>query len=106
MNTSTYTDFSAGLHQAALSHRLPLTGIPGSFDKCLRGIHLLLERGLPLALKTVAVSINRHELWDIQRFAEEELGVEFKFDAMMNPRIDCSQSPLSVRLTPEEVVAF
>jgi radical SAM protein with 4Fe4S-binding SPASM domain len=82
-----------------------LTGIPGSFDKCMRGIDLLLERGLPLALKTVAVSINRHEVWDMQRFAED-LGVEFKFDGLMNPRIDCSQSPLAVRLTPEEVVAF
>jgi radical SAM protein with 4Fe4S-binding SPASM domain len=82
-----------------------LTGIPGSFDKCMRGIDLLLERRLPLALKTVAVSINCHEVWDMQRFAEE-LGVEFKFDSMMNPRIDCSQSPLAVRLTPEEIVAF
>jgi len=83
-----------------------LTGIPGSYERCLRGIDLLLERGLPLALKTVAVTINKHEIWDIQRFAEEELGVEFKFDMMMNPRIDCSQSPLAVRLTPEECVAF
>jgi MoaA/NifB/PqqE/SkfB family radical SAM enzyme len=33
-----------------------LTGIPGSFDSH-RGIALLLDRGLPLALKTVAVSI-------------------------------------------------
>lgn len=82
-----------------------LTGIPGSFAKCMRGIDLLLERGLPLSLKTVAVSINVHEVWDIQRFAED-LGVEFKFDSMMNPRIDCSQSPLAVRLTPEEIVAF
>ena len=71
----------------------------------MRGIDLLLERGLPLTLKTVAVTINKHEVWDMQRFADE-LGVEFKFDAMMNPRIDCSQSPLAVRLTPEEVVAF
>jgi radical SAM protein with 4Fe4S-binding SPASM domain len=82
-----------------------LTGVPGSFDKCMRGIDLLLERGLPLALKTVAVSINKHEVWDMQRFAED-LGVEFKFDGAMNPRIDCSQSPLAVRLSPEEVVAF
>ena len=42
----------------------------------------------------------------MQRFAEDELGVEFKFDAMMNPRIDCSQSPLAVRLAPEECVAL
>ena len=83
-----------------------LTGIPGSHEKCIRGIHLLLERGLPLKLKTVAVSINKHEVWDMQRFVEEELGVEFKFDSLMTPRIDCSQSPLAVRLTPEEVVAF
>ena len=83
-----------------------LTGIPGSHEKCLRGIHLLLERGLPLKLKTVAVTVNQHEVWDMQRFAEEELGVPFKFDSMMNPRIDCSQSPLAVRLGPEQVVAI
>ncbi|MGQ9898002.1 MAG: SPASM domain-containing protein, partial [Acidobacteriota bacterium] len=34
----------------------------------------------------------------------EGLGVPFKFDSMINPRIDCSQSPLEVRLTPEEVI--
>ncbi len=42
----------------------------------------------------------------MKQFAEEELGVEFKFDGQINPRIDCSQSPLAVRLTPEEVVAL
>jgi radical SAM protein with 4Fe4S-binding SPASM domain len=83
-----------------------LTGIPGSYDRCMRGISLLLERRLPLKLKTVAVTVNRHEIWEMKRFAEEDLGVEFKFDAMINPRIDCSQSPLSVRLTPAEVVAL
>ena len=82
-----------------------LTGIPGSFDKCMRGIDLLMERGIPLRLKTVAVTLNKHEVFDMQRFAEER-GVEFKFDSMMNPRIDCSHSPLAVRLTPSECVAF
>ena len=80
-----------------------LTRIPGSWAKCMRGIELLLERNLPLKLKTVAVSVNKHELFDMKSFAEE-LGVEFKFDAMMNPRIDCSSSPLAVRLTPVEAV--
>jgi len=42
----------------------------------------------------------------MRRFAEEELGVEFKMDGQINPRIDCSQSPLAVRLMPEEVVAL
>ncbi len=83
-----------------------LTGIPGSFDRCMRGIRLVLDRKLPLKLKTVAVSINKHEIWDMQHFVENELGTVgiFRFDALMNPRIDCSQSPLEVRLSPEEVV--
>jgi len=81
-----------------------LTGIPGSFDRCMRGIRLLKERGLPVKLKTVAVTINRHEIADMQRFAEDELGVGFKFDGMINARIDCSHSPLEVRLTPSELV--
>jgi radical SAM protein with 4Fe4S-binding SPASM domain len=83
-----------------------LTQIPGSYERCLRGIKLLKERGLPLKLKTVATSINKHEVSAMRRFAEEEFGVEFKFDGQINPRIDCSQSPLAVRLTPEEVVAL
>jgi radical SAM protein with 4Fe4S-binding SPASM domain len=80
-----------------------LTGIPGSYDRCLRGIDLLLQRGLPLKLKTVAVSVNRHEVGDMKRFAEG-LGVGFKFDNMINPRIDCSRSPIGVRLAPWEIV--
>jgi radical SAM protein with 4Fe4S-binding SPASM domain len=83
-----------------------LTQIPGSYEKCLRGITLLRERLLPLKLKTVATSVNKHEVLAMKRFAEEELGVEFKCDGQINPRIDCSQSPLAVRLTPEEVVAL
>jgi radical SAM protein with 4Fe4S-binding SPASM domain len=83
-----------------------LTAVPGSYDRCLRGIKLLKERGLPLKLKTVATSINKHEVGAMRRFAEEELGMEFKTDGQINPRIDCSQSPLAVRLTPEEVVAL
>lgn len=83
-----------------------LTAIPGSYDRCLRGIQLLKQRGLPLKLKTVATSVNKHEVMAMRQFAETELGVEFKIDGQINPRIDCSQSPLAVRLSPEEVVAL
>jgi radical SAM protein with 4Fe4S-binding SPASM domain len=83
-----------------------LTQIPGSYDRCMRGIRLLLERNLPLKLKTVPTTINRHEVFEMKRLAEEEFGVEFKFDSLINPRIDCSQSPLAVRLSPEQAVAL
>jgi radical SAM protein with 4Fe4S-binding SPASM domain len=83
-----------------------LTAAPGSYDRCMRGIQLLHERNLPLKLKTIATSLNKHEVFAMKQFAEEEIGVEFKSDGQINPRIDCSQSPLAVRLTPEEVVAI
>jgi radical SAM protein with 4Fe4S-binding SPASM domain len=82
-----------------------LTQVPGSFDRCMKGIRLLLDRGLPLKLKTVPTSINFHEVEDMKRFSED-LGVEFKFDALINPRTDCSQSPLAVRLSPKQVVSL
>jgi radical SAM protein with 4Fe4S-binding SPASM domain len=81
-----------------------VTRTPGSFEKCLRGIQLLCQRKLPLTLKTMAITPNKHELWEMKQFVEEKLGLGFRFDAMINPCIDCSQSPLAVRLSPEEVV--
>jgi radical SAM protein with 4Fe4S-binding SPASM domain len=81
-----------------------VTGIPGSYERCMRGIRLLRERDLPLKLKTMAMTMNKHEIWDMKRFVEEDLELEFKFDAMINCRIDCSQRPLAVRILPQEVV--
>jgi radical SAM protein with 4Fe4S-binding SPASM domain len=83
-----------------------LTQLPGSYDRCMRGIRLLRERGLPLKLKTVGTKVNCHEVIGMREFAEQELGVDFKFESLINPRIDCSQAPLQVRLSPEEVVAL
>ena len=83
-----------------------LTQLPGSFDRCMRGIQLLLERGLPLKLKTVGTTINKHEILGMKQFVEQDLGLEFKHDSVINPRIDCSHSPLAVRLSAEEIVAL
>jgi len=83
-----------------------VTGRPGSFRRCMRGIELLIERGMDVKLKTVTMTLNKHEIWEMKRFVEEELGLEFRFDAMINPRLDGSQNPLALRLTPEEVVAL
>ena len=83
-----------------------VSGIPGSYERCMEGVHLLMVRGLPLQLKTTALTLNKNEIGDMRRFVEEALEMDFKFDAIINPRCDCSQSPLEVRLTPAEVVAL
>jgi len=83
-----------------------VTGVPGSYERSVRAIRLFRERRLPLRIKTMALTLNRHEIGDLRRFVEEELGLEFRFDPMLNCRLDCSRGPLAVRLTPEEVVAL
>jgi len=81
------------------------TGVPGSYDRCMRGIRLLLDRGLPLSLKTVVATVNQHEVEAMKSFADE-LGVRFRFDAMLNARLDGAPGPAALRLRPEEIVAF
>jgi MoaA/NifB/PqqE/SkfB family radical SAM enzyme len=80
-----------------------ITGIPGSFKRCKRGINLLLKRNVPLGLKTMAITLNKDELWQIKEYAEG-LELKFRFDPVLNPRIDGSKTPCNFRLSPEEVV--
>ncbi|MGA1867638.1 MAG: radical SAM protein [bacterium] len=81
-----------------------VTRLRGSYDQCWNGIHLLRERGLSLKLKTMAITLNKHEIWEMKHLVEDDLGLEFRFDATINPRIDCTQTPLALRLTPREVI--
>jgi len=80
-----------------------VTRVPGSFRQSLKGIHRLLERGIPMNLKTMAMTINRHEIKDLEKFAEE-LGVKFRFDPVINAPFNGSREALSLRLTPEQVL--
>lgn len=80
-----------------------VTGKAGLFEKCKRGIELLLERNVPLRLKTMVLQQNIHELDAMKHYAES-LGVEFRFDALINPRLDGNKGPCQCRITPEDVV--
>ena len=80
-----------------------ITGIKGSFEKCMRGIRLFLERKISLNLKTVVMTLNRDEIDKIKRYVEE-LGLDFRFDALINAGLDGNKNPCKVRISPEEVV--
>ena len=82
-----------------------VTGIPGSHRRCMRGIELLLEHEVPLKLKTMVMSLNRHELGAMRAYAES-LGLDFRHDAMLHGCVDGSGAPHAYRLSPEEVVAL
>jgi radical SAM protein with 4Fe4S-binding SPASM domain len=76
----------------------------GSYEECMQGIDLLSERKLPLGLKSVVTTLNKHEFTDIKKFVEADLGREFRFDALINPRIDGQRDVTRYRITPSEVV--
>ena len=80
-----------------------VTGVPGSFERCKQGIELLLERGLPLQLKSMILSLNVHEVGAMRAHAEE-LGVPYRFDAVTHARADGDQTPTQYRISAEEVL--
>jgi radical SAM protein with 4Fe4S-binding SPASM domain len=82
-----------------------VTGVPGSFQRAVRGIDLLLERGIQVRLKTVVMTWNRHELEAMQAFAASR-GCAFYFDTSVRPRLDGSQEPCALRIPVEDVVAL
>ena len=97
-------DIEITLHGRTRETYENVTATPGSYDRCMAAIRLLIERNLPLSLKTLLLTTNSHEIWAIREFVEKDLGLHFRFDATVNPRLDCSVQPLAFRLDPRRIV--
>lgn len=80
-----------------------VTRLPKSFEAAMRGVEMVLERGLPLNLKTMVLTINRHELEAMKDYAQK-LGVQFRSDKILWPRLDGRKGPENFRLSPKEVI--
>jgi len=80
-----------------------VTKVRGSFEKCMLGISKLLDRGIKIYLKTMVMKLNSHEIEDMKELARK-LGVPFRFDTLINYRLDGSSRPANLRLSPEETV--
>lgn len=81
-----------------------VTRVNDSFSRCMQAIYLIIERKLPLALKTVGMNLNKHEIYRIRDFVKGLENVKFKFDPFIIPRHDGSKEPLKLRLYPDEVI--
>ena len=69
-----------------------ITGIPGSYEKCLNGIKLLVDRGIKLTLKSPIMTLNVAELDTLKQLAAN-LGVDFYFDVLLHPRLNGMEDP-------------
>jgi MoaA/NifB/PqqE/SkfB family radical SAM enzyme len=82
-----------------------ITQVKGSFQRFLRGIRLLVERGLPIKIKTKAMTVNQHELDEIKAFVEG-MGTRFRLSTVIYPRLNGDLTPATYRLSPDEIVAL
>lgn len=82
-----------------------VTGVTGAFSRCIRGLDLLMDRGIRVRLKTMVLTLNKHELGEMESFASQR-GLDFHFDPVLNMRLDSNRAPRRYRLSPEQVVAL
>jgi radical SAM protein with 4Fe4S-binding SPASM domain len=81
-----------------------ITRVKGSHAKMLRGLDRLRDAGIPYSLKTVLMTVNRHEL-DAMRAMAEDRGVSFRVDTAIFPCLSGSgKDPIDLRVEPEQAV--
>ncbi len=80
-----------------------ITGIPGSFKQCMRGIRRLMDHRINVKLKTILMTLNQHQFRDMEKMAND-FGVGFRFDAAIFPRINREKQPLALRVDPKEAI--
>ena len=83
-----------------------ITLAEGSYDRCLEGIGLIMERDLPLTLKTVGMSINRDEILKIKEFVAGLGKVQYKFGSDIRPRLNGSEDVYQYQLPDDEIRAI
>ncbi|OPX71680.1 MAG: pyrroloquinoline quinone biosynthesis protein PqqE [Methanoregulaceae archaeon PtaB.Bin108] len=81
---------------------------PGSYDAFMRGLNLLLDAGIKVRLKAMAIHSNLHEIQKIAEFSRAFTKDYYRFDPQLHLRMDHNparnEEIRRERLTPEEIV--
>jgi radical SAM protein with 4Fe4S-binding SPASM domain len=80
-----------------------VSGVRGSFRRCVGGVERMLGAGVRVKLKTLLLSGNRHEFHAMERLAAG-YGVPFRLDACVFPRLNGDRRPLDFRISAAEAV--
>lgn len=76
----------------------------GSYDRCLQAIGLLLDRQIPLTLKSTAMSLNLHEILAIKQYVASLGAVRYKLGEEMRPALDGNSDSFDYALTDTDIV--
>ena len=76
----------------------------GSFQRCMKAIHLLLERNLSLVLKTTAMTVNKDEILAIKQYVNGLGRVGYKLGEEMRLTLEGSDAPGRLALSEDELL--
>jgi radical SAM protein with 4Fe4S-binding SPASM domain len=103
-------DIEVTVYGATESTYERVTRRPGSYAAFRRGLDLLLDGGVRVRLKAMALRSNVAELAEIARFCRERTADYYRFDPVLHLRFDGdpdrNQEIVAERLTPDEIVAL
>lgn len=80
-----------------------ISQVKGSFRKVLNGIDLIVNKKLPLKIKALITSENLEEVPKIRKYVSK-LGMKFRSNFELNPRLDGDRSPCDLRISPLEAL--
>lgn len=85
-----------------------VTRKPGSFEAFMRGVNMLMENGIKVRFKAMAMRSNLKEMPLIAKFCRERTKDYFRFDPLLHLRFDRDEKRNAEireeRLSPDEVV--
>ncbi|MCX6701050.1 MAG: radical SAM protein [Methanomicrobiales archaeon] len=103
-------DIEVSVYGATKETYEKVTGRPGSFDAFERGLQLLVDSGVRVRLKAMALRSNLFELPEISAFCRKYTKDYYRFDPLLHLRFDGdavrNTGIIAERLTPEEIVAI
>ncbi len=83
-----------------------VTGTPGSFARCLKGIEALVKRNINVVLKATITRQNAGELYDMQKIAKR-WDLQFSASWLLTGRTDGMPSGIDAcRLSPSQALAI
>jgi MoaA/NifB/PqqE/SkfB family radical SAM enzyme len=80
-----------------------ITGIKNAHKMVIDGINRLHTAKIRISAKTILMDLNVSEFKSIESMADR-MGIPFRFDAAIVPRVDGDPSPLERRVQPETAV--
>lgn len=91
------------VHGATASSFDAITQREGSHARCMEAVRLLIEREIPVRLKTMAMTMNQEEILSIKRYAEGLGSVAYRIGEGLRAGLDGGEEPFAYQLSPDEL---